>query len=188
MEDDRLEREEQDAVANRELALLEEQAAAEQAQTAQGLLQGDGAVEMGQGEEITERDLDAEVPEADGDGGWETSSEAEGDEDEENMEERMDVEVEHGEGSMASGQEEGATRDLDDDVPEAGSYQHTDTDVEDESSDGSDVPAARWSGRQSAQRARNQQLNSSLLGSSPVEQRRGRGGGRRSGGRRTREN
>ena len=187
MEDERLEREEQEAVANRELALLEEQAAAEQANAAQGLLQGDGAMEIGEGRPV-ERDLDADVPEAEGDEGWVSSSDEEQeDETTEGQIEVLSVAGQDG-GDAMGGQEDGTTRDLDEDVPEAGSYQHTDTDVEDESSELEESPAARWGGTGSAQRPRTQQLGSSLFGSSPVAQRRGRDGGRRSSGRRPGEN
>ncbi|MCJ1314222.1 hypothetical protein MMC25_007902 [Agyrium rufum] len=81
-------------------------------------------------------------------------------------------------------------RDLDEDVPEAGSYQHTDTDVEDMS----DADDSGWVGHATRQSGRlsggigSGGLGSSVFGSSPVAVRRSAGGpgrsstGRRSGG------
>ncbi|KAI4219503.1 MAG: hypothetical protein L6R36_008274 [Xanthoria steineri] len=106
------------------------------------------------------RDLDDLVPEGGGDAGWESSEGGGEDEEEEEEEEEGNQEnervgqagadavvvgdlddggfmgaQEEGEGDYAvPGMLEGEARDLDEDVPEAGSYQHTDTEVEDESS------------------------------------------------------
>lgn len=107
------------------------------------------------GEEEQERDLDAEIPDAD-DGG--EDEEADEDEDEGNvtfnessmvegsrveMEAERYAAIEEAEltGAAREMEELGVERememerDLDDSVPEAGSYQHTDTEVEDSSSD-----------------------------------------------------
>ncbi|KAB8648503.1 hypothetical protein FH972_026159 [Carpinus fangiana] len=91
--------------------------------------------EMGMGE----RDLDDEVPDA-GDVRFEAISSGEEEEDEEVdldatddgdiMEVSLSAVLQHCETNRNK-----EDRDLDDDVPEAGSYQHTDTEVEDESTD-----------------------------------------------------
>lgn len=147
--DEEAERAEQAELARRE-ALMSELAAAEQGQVQLGT---DGAGEEG----MEERDLDADVPDADavvledGDDG-----EAEGEQDvtfnEESLLEGSDLMHEQEEEDLLSQQmirlEEaelegrlqderdlGLERDLDEDVPEAGSYEHTDTEEELESSD-----------------------------------------------------
>lgn len=153
MADERAEREEQELVAQREQAMIDAQAAAEEE-----AMEGDGANllraegEEGVVEEDEMRDLDELVPEGVGEAGWESSDDGEEEEEDEegNQEnERVgegdgvvgDSEVdflgvqEEGEGDYAvPGMLEGEVRDLDEDVPEAGSYQHTDTELEDESS------------------------------------------------------
>ena len=93
--------------------------------------------------------------------------------------------------------------DLDDDVPEAGSYQHTDTDVEDDSSIEGDIAATRrvveevgaigemeLDGLRMRERERGSGvLGSSVFGSSPVVQMSYQGGRRNDSGRgRGREN
>ena len=164
MADERAEREEQELVAQREQAMIDAQAAADE-EAAEAMGQEDAALmraaaEEGEVVDADEmRDLDDLVPEGGGDAGWE-SSEGEGEEEEEDEEEEgnqenervgqagADVVVvgdlddggfmgaqEEGEGDYAvPGMLEGEVRDLDEDVPEAGSYQHTDTELEDESS------------------------------------------------------
>ncbi|KAL8682368.1 MAG: hypothetical protein Q9186_001558 [Xanthomendoza sp. 1 TL-2023] len=173
--DERAEREEQELNAQREQAMMDAQAAAEE--EAEGAMMVDGEGEMmgqeGEGEEEM-RDLDDEVPDAqtlmeEGGEAWESGDEdhdAEGDDDdgdEENSNQEneglsrgidegeeisiaIDEDVmglgrsfngagEEGEGDYdVPGMLEGEGRDLDGDVPEAGSYQHTDTELEDESS------------------------------------------------------
>ncbi|CAF9922973.1 MAG: hypothetical protein ALECFALPRED_002277 [Alectoria fallacina] len=178
MADERAEREEGEIARAREFAAAEAQAQAEaEAEAAQGLPLRDG----GEGE----RDLDEEVPDAeadvdvDGEGGW---SDAEDEvEDLEGVERSLlgDLEEEEGGGEV----------DLDAEVPDAqeGSYEHTDTEVEDASSDideGGPVRGAFGNGRPATVLGTNGGvLGSSVFGSSPVRQ------GRRSGGRgRGREN
>lgn len=121
--------------------------------------EGGGQQRTGEGEAGEGMNLDDEVPDA-GDvmGGWETSEGSDsgvGDEnhergngllqrDGEEISIAIDADVgasftgpgEEGEGdyNVPGMLEGGEGRDLDDDVPEAGSYQHTDTEVEDESS------------------------------------------------------
>jgi len=146
-----------------ELASAQEEATAAAAAAAAAAVGGAGAgagdgaeggAEGGaQGEEeegVGERDLDDEVPEAESDGS--EGSDSDGDEREDgggDGEGEMtfngssflegsivaaDAEVEQMLGMEEAGvlQDE---RDLDDDVPEAGSYQHTDTELEDSSSE-----------------------------------------------------
>lgn len=124
-----------------------EQMAAEEERAAREELMAEGA-----GDE-EERDLDEEIPEAeeddDEDGDDDDSdSDDDDDDDEEEEESEQDVTFEESalEGSVGSdiqrrldleeaemtGAAEEA-RDLDDDVPEAGSYEHTDSEIEDSS-------------------------------------------------------
>ncbi|KAL8720565.1 MAG: hypothetical protein Q9225_002584 [Loekoesia sp. 1 TL-2023] len=162
MADERAEREEQELVAGREAAMLEAQAAAEEEEAAAAAAAAAelGITDAGgQPAEEAGMNLDDEVPDA-GDimGGWESSDESETGGDENNVHVRdtgiqhdgeeisiaIDADVgasftgagEEGEGDydVPGMLEGGGGRDLDDDVPEAGSYQHTDTEVEDESS------------------------------------------------------
>jgi len=147
--DEEAERAEQAELARRE-ALMNELAAAERSQVQLGT---DGA-----GEEPTEeRDLDADIPDADaealedGDDG-----EVEGEQDvtfneesflegsdlmheqeEEDLLSQQMIRLEEAEleGRLQDERDLGLERDLDDDVPEAGSYEHTDTEEELESSD-----------------------------------------------------
>lgn len=184
--DERAEREEVESARAREFALQEAQAAAE-AEAMEGVVEGGGEEGMG------ERDLDDEVPEgegdADADAGW-MSEEEEGD-------------GEEGVGLEEEGVEGG---DLDDEVPEGeeGSYEHTDTEVEDSSSseeEGGGGVVGRGLGgpRLATFNTRTGEvvrtsvggggvLASSVFGSSPVQmggQRRGGiGGGGRGGGQR----
>ena len=111
------------------------------------------------GEEGQERDLDAEIPDADGDGDADEDADDDDDDEEEanvtfnessvveGSRVEMDAEryaaIEEAEltGAAREMEELGVERememerDLDDSVPEAGSYQHTDTEVEDSTSD-----------------------------------------------------
>ena len=149
---------------------MEAQAAAEAEEIETGLDPNDPD---GEGHE---QDLDEEIPDAD------EGQEAWVDED---VEDGMPVE--EGDGDYAEGESMGiggdmTGRDLDEDVPEAGSYQHTDTDVEDPSSDEeSGVGLGRGSlgtGRMVVGGVG--VLGSSVFGSSPIVE--GVAGGRRSGG------
>ncbi|KAI9661414.1 MAG: hypothetical protein M1831_003147 [Alyxoria varia] len=116
MIDEAVERAEQEALARREAAINEAQAAAEEEARQQMAMDVDGGgVITGDG---MERDLDDEVPEANEDGD---------DEDEDEDEDEDDEEEGYSSDEAAQQQE----RDLDNSIPEAGSYQHTDTEVED---------------------------------------------------------
>lgn len=175
MADERAEREEQEAAAQREFALAEAQAAAEQEQ----LEREQDGMATGEGPEL-ERDLDEEVPDADDDGAASDWVDDEQVIDEDGIIPGMDDE---GEGDYA---DEGG-RDLDDDVPEAGSYQHTDTEAEDESSDEDESPMTAF--REVGNTPGGGVLGSSVFGSSPaVRVQRGPSGARRSAGGRRREN
>lgn len=118
-----------------------------------------------------ERDLDDEIPEAevtDGDVTFNEDSMMEGSMLEQQEQEQY-AELEEAELTGAARDEEdlGIERDLDDDVPEAGSYQHTDTEEEDSSSDvdSSEVQdsfaqqSARRSTRSSARQQQQQQMS-----------------------------
>ncbi|MCJ1459623.1 hypothetical protein MMC28_010002 [Mycoblastus sanguinarius] len=179
MVDERAEREDADNAREREFALASAQAAAQEMAGAEGEGGEDLAVE-GAGEEGEERDLDEEVPDAEADGEAEWSDEDGEDEDMEGGEEGMGME-EEGDGdygpTVVTNRGEGSG-DLDDEIPEAeaGSYEHTDTEVEDESSEdeggrvsGSAFGQARLRGDVVARDSG--VLGSSVFGSSPVRNR-----------------
>ncbi|CAI6330016.1 unnamed protein product [Periconia digitata] len=151
-EDEKAEREEQEALARREQAMMDLQAAQQETANAEAR---EGAEDM---EDVEgERDLDDEVPEAEADESDMSESEDESDSDsevEEGNTTRQTADVTFNEdsfieGSMLEGhvsqmlameeasmsgtlQEE---RDLDEDIPEAGSYEHTDSSLIDSSSE-----------------------------------------------------
>ena len=176
MEDERLEREEAEALRQREMAMEEARLAQEALE--EGGMEGDDATHEGE----EERDLDASVPDMDDDIGEYSS-----DEESQWTESEVDDEIEGLEGAEAEGEGDygsppraapaasavrgfvtpntsfAATNvrpqvrlpartsegpitpgsnmlqqgivDLDDEVPEAGSYEHTDTELEDASTD-----------------------------------------------------
>jgi hypothetical protein len=135
--DEDQERAEQAEMARREAQMLEMAAAAEADMA--------GNAE-GEQEEEEERDLDADVPEAEEepDDSDEEVSGVDVTFNEESLMEgsvdgdgRDELEMEEAElmGRLQDERDLGLERDLDDSVPEAGSYQHTDTEVEDDSSD-----------------------------------------------------
>lgn len=157
--------------------MQEAQAAAEAEAMERDQEQGRMVVMGEAGEQVLEeRNLDDDVPDADAgedglpdDGGWGSpwTDEEELAEDEENAFENgrgglPSMEVE-GDGDYAEGE-----RDLDEDVPEAGSYQHTDTELEEESSDGGDVPMPAASFREVGNAGAGGVLGSSVFGSSPA--------------------
>lgn len=189
--DEVAEREEQETLARREQQ-MQELAEAQEMQGQEGGLDG-----AGEDEGPAERDLDDDVPDMDeaadeGDVTFNEESLLEG-----SMVEGMDVaEVEHMleleeaemTGVLQDERDLSALRyehDLDDDVPEAGSYQHTDTELEDESSEVGEVGSASVV-RMSRGEVRRSLLSepagdslglgssilaSSVLGSSPAAQR-----------------
>ncbi|KAF2755463.1 hypothetical protein EJ05DRAFT_512972 [Pseudovirgaria hyperparasitica] len=137
--DELAEREEQELLARREQAMLELANAAEaEAQRAEAEIAAEEANEV-------DRDLDEDVPEADEEPDLDDDI-PEADSDSDDGEGEMTFNEESFiEGSMVQADveqilemEEGASmmhggHDLDDDIPEAGSYQHTDTEAEDSS-------------------------------------------------------
>jgi len=153
--DEAAEREEQEILARREQVLLDLAAAQQEATNEEARAEGeDEEMEEGEGE----RDLDDEVPEAEVETSDLSASEDEASELEEgdtsalgghtgNLTFNEDsfiegsmvaAEVEHmlerEEAEMAGVLQD--ERDLDDDVPEAGSYEHTDSELEESSSEG----------------------------------------------------
>jgi hypothetical protein len=141
--DEAAEREDQEILARREQVLADLAAAQEADELA---AQREAAAEEGE----EERDLDDEVPEAEAEDSEDEIGSESGSEGVERTEGEMtfnedsfiegsmvqaDVEqmLEMEEAEMAGVLQD--ERDLDDDVPEAGSYQHTDTELEDESSE-----------------------------------------------------
>lgn len=147
----------------RESALQAQMAEAQQQQEMEGEEEG-GQREEDDDEEggVLGRDLDEDIPDADQEGGW-VDDDDDGDSglsSEENDENYDDEEEDDDDGGNVSQQQgvfsvrpHGAAvelygeyvvdqggddydggRDLDEDIPEGGSYQHTDTEVEDESS------------------------------------------------------
>ena len=155
MADERAEREEQESAANREYALAEAQAAAE----AEALEREQEGMQVDDGQQALERDLDDDVPDAEEiDDGGEDWVDDEQDLDDDAM---LPVMEDEGDGDYTEG-----GRDLDEDVPEAGSYQHTDTDYEDESSEEDAAPSATF--RDVGNTGNGGVLGSSVFGSSPA--------------------
>ncbi|KAI4689427.1 uncharacterized protein J4E88_002779 [Alternaria novae-zelandiae] len=169
-EDEKFEKEEQEMMQRREQAMMDLAAAQQDAANEEQRERGEMAEEAGEGEE--ERDLDDEVPEAES---TPSASASEVSSDEESEEEASEVsgdvqeestvpfnEDSFIEGSMLEAEvshmlemEEAEMagvlqdeRDLDDDVPEAGSYEHTDSELEDDSDvDNSALPPGLASAR-----------------------------------------
>lgn len=139
MDDERLEREEQELAAQRDQMMEDAQAAAEEeeaavaaaAAAAAGLPVGGGPVE-----ETGAMNLDDEIPEAGV--GWESSDDSSFGAGDENYDRENGIRGDGEEISIAIDADIGAsfTGDLDEDVPEAGSYQHTDTEVESDFEEG----------------------------------------------------
>lgn len=125
-----------DMQAQQQLAEAQAEAEAQQAAAAEEEEAGDGEEEVDLDAEIPEGDVDLDVSNEDVtfneeslvEGSQLEETEQEGDE---------EVEMEEAELTGAARDEEdlGLERDLDDSVPEAGSYQHTDTEVEDTDSE-----------------------------------------------------
>ena len=179
MDDERAEREEQERAANRDFEYYEAHRAAEAEAMARDQ---EGMAPSEEEQQGLERDLDDDVPDADADaedeeyepyedfdepdGGWDSGMVA------------VPTLEEEGDGDYVEGE-----RDLDGDVPEAGSYQHTDTELEDESSEEGEAAAFRGVDNTSIRGV----LGNSVFGSSPAL--RVPGGARRSGsGAQPREN
>ncbi|KAJ9665409.1 hypothetical protein H2201_004487 [Coniosporium apollinis] len=148
--DEAAEREEQEAQARREMAMMELAEAEREEEERRRLAEGGDEEE----EEVGERDLDADIPEAeeededededeDGEGEHEGASFneesfIEGSEvmAPEEINEMLEMEEAEMSGILQEERELGfGERDLDDSIPEAGSYQHTDTELEEESSE-----------------------------------------------------
>ncbi|KAF2855304.1 hypothetical protein T440DRAFT_464571 [Plenodomus tracheiphilus IPT5] len=151
MKDEELEKEEQEMMQRREQVMMDLSAAQQEAANAEQREQG----EQMEGQEDEERDLDDEVPEAeasDSDASRSADSDSDIDSNESGSDEGHDTTVPFNEDSFIEGSmmeaevshmlemEEAEMagvlqdeRDLDDDVPEAGSYEHTDSELEDSS-------------------------------------------------------
>jgi hypothetical protein len=144
-EDERLEKEEQEMLQRREQVMLDLAAAQQDAANAEAREQAD---EAGDEDDEEQRDLDDDVPEAmasesEASSDDDRSSSADGENDttvpfnEDSFIEgsMLEAEVSHmldmEEAEMAGVLQD--ERDLDDDVPEAGSYEHTDSELEDDS-------------------------------------------------------
>ena len=177
MTEEEAERKEQEELERQERGMLDMQAQQQLAE-AQQRAQEAGEQQEG-GEVVEERNLDDEVPDADAEAGegdgevtFNESSLVEGDsqiqhQDEENeQEQRQYAEMEEAEltGAAQAEEELGIVhedeRNLDDSIPEAGSYQHTDTELEDSDSESElqDSFAA-----QSARRSSRRSQGSSIL-------------------------
>ncbi|KAL1655127.1 hypothetical protein SLS61_002439 [Didymella pomorum] len=154
--DEELEKAEQEVMARREQVMMDLAAAQQEAANAEERQQREELEENGEMEE--ERDLDDDVPEAEASAS-ELSASDESSDEEGSVSDTEDGAREHEsipfnedsfiEGSMVEAevsamleQEEAEMagvlqdeRDLDDDVPEAGSYEHTDSELEDSSDD-----------------------------------------------------
>ncbi|KAI8943806.1 hypothetical protein NX059_001780 [Plenodomus lindquistii] len=150
MRDEELEKEEQEMMQRREQVMMDLSAAQQEAANEEQREQGEQM--EGQGEE--ERDLDDEVPEAEATDSDASRSDSDSDVsgDESGSEEGQNTTMAFNEDSFIEGSmmeaevshmlemEEAEIagvlqdeRDLDDDVPEAGSYEHTDSELEDSS-------------------------------------------------------
>ncbi|KAF1833135.1 hypothetical protein BDW02DRAFT_553195 [Decorospora gaudefroyi] len=147
MDDEKLEKEEQEMMQRREQVMLDLAAAQQEAANAEQREQGEHMQEDG----AEERDLDDDVPEAESTQSGESSADEEDTSElSEGAQEESTVPFNEGsfiEGSMLEAEvshmlemEEAEMagvlqdeRDLDDDVPEAGSYEHTDSELEDSS-------------------------------------------------------
>ena len=160
MKDEELEREEQEMLQRREQVMLDLAAAQQDAANAEARQRGEEEEGVDQNEE-GEVDLDDEVPDAESE---DASGENSSDEEEEGSEEEevgndttvpfnedsfiegsvMEAEVSHmlemEEAEMAGVLQD--ERDLDDDVPEAGSYEHTDSELDDSEEDASLAPTS----------------------------------------------
>ena len=134
-------------------------------------------------EGLEEHDLDEDIPSADEENGedgeddeWFDDGDGEGQdsmgEEEEEELSGLYAEDDADDGMATHGGEEGVA-DLDDDIPEAGSYQHTDTEIEDESSINIYAGTVHSSLLLSsgARRLQVPVSPSSVLGSSPIAQR-----------------
>ncbi|KAH7393026.1 Apc15p protein-domain-containing protein [Pyrenochaeta sp. MPI-SDFR-AT-0127] len=188
MKDEELEKEEQEIMQRREQVMMDLAAAQQDAANEEQREQG----EQMEGQEEEERDLDDEVPEAeasDSDASPSDSSDESGSEDGQNATvpfnedsfiegSMLEAEVSHmlemEEAEMAGVLQD--ERDLDDDVPEAGSYEHTDSELEDSSDiDNSALPhmssvRSRRSARRSSGRRTSGRRSSGLpSGMMPVQ-------------------
>ncbi|KAH7089879.1 Apc15p protein-domain-containing protein [Paraphoma chrysanthemicola] len=153
MKDEEMEKEEQEMLQRREQVMLDLAAAQQDAANAEAREQADDA------EENDERDLDDEVPDADASPSEDSLTDSSDESGSEDVEAENDTTVPFNEDSFIEGSmleaevshmlemEEAEMagvlqdeRDLDDDVPEAGSYEHTDSELEDESDDESTRP------------------------------------------------
>ncbi|KAH6642629.1 hypothetical protein C7974DRAFT_385825 [Boeremia exigua] len=196
--DEELEKQEQELMARRERVMLDLAAAQQEAANAEERQERDEMEENGEIEE--ERDLDDDVPEAEASASDISASDVSSDEEgsasdtedggreQESMLFNEDSFIE---GSMVEAEvsamleQEDAEmagvlqdeRDLDDDIPEAGSYEHTDSELE-ESSD--DDAASRPPGFSSVRTTRSMRMSSGLQSARRSSVR--RSSGRRSSG------
>ncbi|KAK5108162.1 hypothetical protein LTR62_008693 [Meristemomyces frigidus] len=196
MHEEEIERRETEEQARQEQTMRDLQARqeVEEARERAGLTAEGGGQEEGE----EERDLDDEIPDADveEDVSFNEDSMVEGssqfvqpleDEMEDDEDVREAVQMEEAELTGAAREEEelGIERDLDDSVPEAGSYQHTDTEVEDSDEDDESglqdsfaTQSARRSARlrhsrgsASAQSSRQLQFQTSMQGMGGLQER-----------------
>lgn len=195
--DEELEKQEQELMARREQVMLDLAAAQQEAANAGERQEREDMEEAGEMEE--ERDLDDDVPEAMASASELSASDVSSDEEEESASGTEDGTREQEsilfnedsfiEGSMVEAevsamleQEEAEMagvlqdeRDLDDDIPEAGSYEHTDSELEESSEDDA---ASRPAGFSSVRTTRSMRRSSGFQSAR-------RNTGRRSSGRRS---
>lgn len=186
IEDEKHEREEQEALARRDAQMQELANAQEMEARRQQALEGGDIDGQGDGEDdgMGELDLDDDVPEAEDVTFNEESllegSMVEGAGDMTGVDLDADIDVDVDVERMLDLEEAEMTgmledeRDLDEDIPEGGSYQHTDTELEDDSSEdeigeASLVHISGARGRQSMlSESDAQMMSSSFVGSSPA--------------------
>ncbi|KAJ4344316.1 hypothetical protein N0V95_006148 [Ascochyta clinopodiicola] len=193
--DEELEKQEQEIMARREQVMMDLAAAQQEAANAE---ERQDREEMEENGEVEERDLDDDVPEAEASASELSASDASSDEEgsvsdtEDGAREQESIPFNEDsfiEGSMVEAEvsamlemEEAEMagvlqdeRDLDDDIPEAGSYEHTDSELEDSSDDDA---ASRPPGMSSVRTTRSMRRSSGFQSAR-------RSSGRRSSGRRS---
>lgn len=192
MHEEEAERMEQEELARQEQGFHDMQAqqtlADAQARAPEAAADAEAAAAVGE-----ERDLDADIPEAaevTADLSFNEDSMLEGSSqivsqhellEDEQLQQALEMEEAELTGAARDEEDLGIERDLDDSVPEAGSYQHTDTEIEDSSSDNElqdsfAVQSARRTGQQREQRLFPAQAHASMPVGGLQERMRGQAG------------
>lgn len=190
LKDEELEKEEQEAMARREQIMMDLAAAQQDAANAEARMRGEEAdMDDDDDENDGEHDLDDDVPEAvnSSDESASASSDSDSDSGSDNegsvsaaspdargsesipfnedsfiegshLEAEVSAMLDHEEAEMAGVLQD--ERDLDDDVPEAGSYEHTDSELDDSDSSAADISLMTPAGRSSVRSRRESRRSS----------------------------